>query len=57
MFPNSSTSNNKDNNALRAYLTIEFHSSKETHLRIKDVNLPINLIKAFHWLVPQSGIL
>lgn len=30
--------------ALRAYLTIELHSIKETHLRIKDVNLLSQLI-------------
>lgn len=60
MFSNSSASNNKNSNdfiALRAYLTIESHSSKETYLRIKDVNLPISLTKTFHWFMPESVLL
>lgn len=58
--PNSSASNNKTSNdftALRTCLTVALHSSKETHLRIKDVNLPIVLSKAFHWFMPKSVIL
>lgn len=56
MSPNSSASNNKNNYnfiALRAQLTMELHSSKETHLRIKDYIKSICPAKAFLWSMPE----